>query len=153
MIPHTSSGSAPPTSLNRALQTASDLTAQCPRWAVSGLARVWELQNLGGQSLLSSNPHKLGTSLSPWCVVRGAYRQQERGEKVCLRSLRECEQLLESESTEQIRGPLVVKRYPVRGSLKQILRRGFKCRRLIKKVLPGKTTMKMEDVGQGRGRS
>ena len=72
------------------------------RWAASGLARVWELQNLGGQSLLSSNPQKLGTSLSPWCVQAAGERWEK---KVCLRSLRECERLLESEGAEQIRGP------------------------------------------------
>lgn len=47
LIPDTS-GSAPPTSLNRALKTTSDFRACCPtpgRQVVSGLAQAWELRN------------------------------------------------------------------------------------------------------------
>lgn len=111
LIPHTSSGSAPPASLNRALQTASDLTARCPMpWEgglrlgslKSGNCRIW-----ADRACSAGNPQKLGTSLSPWCVVRTG---SGRGEKESLSSLlEECGQLLESESAEQIRGPLVVK--------------------------------------------
>ena len=59
LIPHTS-GSAPPTSLNRALQTASDLTARCPTpWEVGC---VWARSSLGTAKSGRTEPAQLKPS-------------------------------------------------------------------------------------------
>lgn len=96
LIPHTS-GSAPPTSLNKALQTTSDFMAQCPTpwemgcvWAHSSLGTA----RSGWTELAQFKPcSELGTSLRHWAVAGrwppefpeekpcGACRQPERGGK------------------------------------------------------------------------
>lgn len=78
LIPHTS-GSAPPTSLNRALKTTSDFTAHCPTpWEV-GCA--WACSNLGaaksGQRLLSQNPARR------WAQVSDVGSVWERALEIC----------------------------------------------------------------------
>lgn len=80
LIPHTF-GSAPPTSLNRALQTASDLTAWCPTpwevgcvWARSSLETAESGRTEPGPLKPSENGHE------PQPVVRTGSGRKVRKE-------------------------------------------------------------------------
>lgn len=104
LIPLTS-GSAPPTSLDMALKTTSDFTAQCPTpWEVGC---VWACSSLGtansGRSLHSPNSarRRLAQASDFGLWPGGGPRNLQRRSPVGLCSLGECEQLLESEGGEQ----------------------------------------------------
>ena len=117
LIPHTS-GSAAPTSLNRALQSASDFTAHCPTpWEVGS---VWARSSLGtavwADRACSAQTLRIGHAGSGKEVRKGSLSLLPRGVWAALRKWG-C-------WTKTWPG-LVVKRYPVWRSLKQILRRGF----------------------------
>lgn len=81
LIPCTS-GSTPPTSLDRALKTTSDFRAHCPTPREVGC--VWACSSLGtaksGQSLLSPNPaQRLGQVSGFRLWLRGDARNLQRG--------------------------------------------------------------------------
>lgn len=82
LIPHTS-GSAPPTSLSRALQTASDLTSRCPTpWEVGC---VWARSSLGTAESGRTEPAQLKpseTGHEPQPVVRTGSRREVRKESL-----------------------------------------------------------------------
>ena len=114
------------------------------RWAPSGLARVWELRS-GQTEPAQLKLSELGT--------QAAGRRWER--EVCLCFPGECEQLLESEGAEQKHGL----GWWLRGILCEGLwsrswEEGFKFRRLIEKVLPGKNGKKKGNgrCGTGKGK-